>query len=138
MIASTVVLGLTLGFAGTATAKPMSAKDFRKAANDICAEGNRQFRAAADEILSESEEITPAQAEAYVDAIAPIVEDRIDGIADLEPPKKLRKKVKRLLALAREELADLVDDPTILLESDPFAETNTGSIAIGLRECAGG
>jgi hypothetical protein len=136
-ITCVLTAAFAVGLAGVSTAKPLSAGDFREAADAICAEGNAALAEAASQYFPRGTEPDLATVEAYAAEVEPIVQNQIEQIAELQPPKKLKKKVKALLSTARDELEAFVDDPTILLESDPFADTKARSAKLGLEECAG-
>lgn len=119
---------------------PMSAKDFRKVANNICDQVNSLLSEAADTHFGGlGPDATPdlPTIEAYAADVESIVQQQIDSIAALNPPKKLKKKVKKLLKTAQQELDDFLADPSILLESDPFADAKRLSRKLGLKACAG-
>lgn len=118
--------------------KPLTAKQFRKAANRICAETGELLERAADQVdpdRTENSPLTPEQLQEFADLVEPIIEERIDGIAALKPPTSLKAKVKGLLRTAREDLEGFLDDPTIALEADPFADTNLQAEKLGLTDC---
>ncbi len=139
-VTTALALVVTLAFSGAAGAKdkPMSAKQFRKTASNICDQANQLRSQVADQYFGGNDTQPDLQTiTAYVNDVKPIVQQQIDGIAALRPPKSLKKKVKKLLASARHELAALVDDPSIALESDPFAGTNELAKKLDLPACAG-
>jgi hypothetical protein len=142
-----LALGLTVLLVGgggiaaaeaSATGKPLSAKQFRRAANAICATGNRQIADIAARIFSGGEQEQPdaAALRAYVGDVEPVVKKEIRSIGALKPPTKLAKRVTALLRTARGDLGHLVRDPTIVLESDPFADTKVAAKRLGLTSCA--
>lgn len=144
VLASTLV-GLTAGPVAASerasSEKPLSAKAFRKAANRICEANNATIGQLREQHLGEVARDTPPDLEtltAYIEDLEPVIEQQIADIDALKPPKKLQKKVNRLLKTAQRSLDGVVADPSIALESDPFAEANDLSVALGLHACAGG
>jgi hypothetical protein len=144
-IAAVVV---TLALAGTivaamasaAAAKPLTANQFKKEANAICAEGNEELDALAEQVfgdLAEDEVPDEATLQEWADAFVPNIEGQIEDIDALEEPKSLSKKVDKFLAEALRALDVVEDDPSILTgDTDPFAKTSKLANKVGLAKCA--
>jgi esterase/lipase len=141
-IASLALAGMIVGGAtASALADPLSGKEFKKQANAICAQGNQQIEAAAQQAfgnLPQGQQPTPEEVQAFAAVAFPNIKQQIDSIAALDPPKSLKAKVKKLIKSARSALAKLEADPTLLADEkhDPFASANKQAKKLGLKECA--
>ncbi len=130
------------GTAVAAFADPLSSREFKKQANAICAQGNQQIEAAAQQAfgdLPEGQEPSPEQFAAFAAVLIPNVKQQVEGVAALEPPKSLKTKVKKLVKTARAAVAKAEADPSLLADEkhDPFAAANKQAKKLGLKECAG-
>ena len=130
------------GTAVSAFADPLSSGEFKKQGNAICAEGNRQIDAAAEQVfagLSENQEPSPEQLAAFATVAVPNIKQQVEDVAALEPPKSLKAKVKKLVKTARAAVAKVETNPSLLADekNDPFAATNKQAKKLGLKECAG-
>jgi len=143
-IIALLTLAATLGIGGgvaAAKTKPLSAKEFRELADAVCEETSRDVDELGDQHFGDLPRDQPLpvdRLEAFVTDVEPVIKERIDAIGALPPPKSLRKRVKKFLATTRRELAALVDDPSILLESDPFADSIALAKKLSLKACAPG
>ena len=138
-LAGTIVAGTAV----SAFAEPLSNSEFKKQGNAICAEGNRQVDAAAEQVfagLSENQRPTAEQLAAFATVAVPNIKQQVEDVAALEPPRSLRAKVKKLIKSARAAVAKVEADPSLLADEkhDPFAATNKQAKKLGLKECAGG
>lgn len=125
---------------GTASASvPRLPKDeFIVAADNICAQAFTLRAEIADEVfagLAPTDQPTSEQMAAYVEQVAPITQQQIDGIAALKPPPGDKKKIKRVLKLAQKALDNVVEDPDIVLEGNPFAKADKASQKYGFEVC---
>jgi hypothetical protein len=137
-LAGTIVVGTAV----SAFADPLSSGEFKKQANAICAEGNQQIEAVAEQTfgnLSKGQEPTADQLSAFAAVAIPNVEQQVEGVAALEPPKSLKAKVNKLIKTARAAVAKVKADPSLLTDEkhDPFASANKQAKKLGLKECAG-
>ena len=131
------------GTAASAFAQPLSGREFKKQGNAICAEGNRQIDAAAEQAfagLSRNQKPTAEQLTAFATVAVPNIKQQIEDVAALEPPRSLRAKVKKLVKTARAAVAKVEADPTVLADEkqNPFAASDKQAKKLGLKECAGG
>src|SRR4029453_5549100 len=113
-----------------------------KQANAICAEGNQQIEAVAEQTfgnLSKGQEPTAEQLMSFAAVAIPNVEQQVEGVAALEPPKSLKAKVNKLIKTARAAVAKVKADPSLLTDEkhDPSASANKQAKKLGLKECAG-
>jgi hypothetical protein len=135
-VAGTIVAGT----AGSAFAGPLSSREFKRQANAICAEGNQQLDAVAEQIfagLSENQQPSPEQLVAFAAVAIPSIKQQVEDVAALEEPKSLQAKVRKLIRTARAAVAKIEANPSLLAgESDPFAATDKQLKKLGLRECA--
>lgn len=136
-----LVGGLAFGgvAAATVAAKPMSERQWRKTANSICRQGSQLQSDLADAAFAgvpADGQPSLEQMTSFVTQLAPIVQQRIDGIDALKEPVKLKKKVAKLVKIAQEELDALVADPSRGLEGNPFSGASLASTKLGLKDCA--
>lgn len=118
----------------------LTTEEFLDQGNAICETGTTEIDAAGEELFSAGEEPTPEQQTAFVeDTLAPLIQDQIDGIEELNPPEDLEDDVDQMLADVQTVLDGITDDPESLFgaEEDPFAEVNAQATEIGLTACAG-
>jgi type IV secretory pathway TrbL component len=137
-LAGTIVVGA----AASAFAQPLSKSEFKKQANAICAEGNQQIDAVAEQIfagLSENQQPSLDQLTAFAAVAVPNIKQQIDDVAALEAPKSLQAKVKKLVKTARAAVAKVEADPSTLADekNNPFAASDKQAKKLGLKECAG-
>jgi hypothetical protein len=137
-LAGTIVAGTAV----SAFADPLSSNQFKKQANAICAEGNKQIDAAGEQAfagLSKGQEPSPEQFAAFAAVLIPNVAQQVEGVAGLEAPKSLKAKVNKLIKTARAAVAKVTADPSLLSDEkhDPFAAANKQAKKLGLEECAG-
>jgi dsRNA-specific ribonuclease len=132
----------SLGFAGAAGAstvtKPMPEKQWRATVNNICVQSDKLGADAADAAFAavpKDGQPSIEQMAAYVKALAPIIQQRIDAIDALKEPTRLKAKVKRLLKTAQGELDTLVADPNRGFEGNPFSSTILAADKLKLKEC---
>ena len=142
-IASLALAGTIVGGAAvSAFADPLSSTEFKKQANEICAQGNQQIEATAQQVfgnLPQGQEPSADQLQAFAAAAIPNIKQQIEAVAALEAPKSLRAKVKKAISSARKAVTKVEADPSLLADEkhDPFAGTNKQLKKIGLKECAG-
>jgi hypothetical protein len=132
---------IVAGAAASAFAEPLSNNEFKKQGNAICAEGNQQINAAAEQAfagLSKNQQPSADQVTAFAAVSLPLVKQQIDGVAALEPPKSLKSKVKQLIRSARAGLAKAEANPALLADDkhNPFAAADKQAKKLGLKECA--
>jgi hypothetical protein len=105
-------------------------------ANAICRETGKEIDAAAEE-----EGITQNSPEAeiidFAERVAiPAFQDRLDQIAELEPPPGDEDEVEEIVVTAQEVIDELEASPRLILE-DPFAEVDELGNEYGLTACSG-
>ena len=96
-------------------ASALSAKQFRKVANDICRQGTQLRTDLLVQHFPEGPKKTPTAAElrSFVQDYKSVVQQQIDSLAALKPPANLKSKMGKLLSSARGALAKVVAKPTI-------------------------
>lgn len=128
---------VVLAVSGSALAKPLSDRQWRKTANPLC----EQFQEDRLAILPDSglAVTTREQALPYVEAAVPLYEELIDSIDSLEEPKALKKEVKKFLSALTSGVATLEDDPLAAFSpfDDPFAKANRAAKKLHLESCRG-
>ena len=129
------------GATGAADVPPERA-ELVEEANAICAEGNDEIDAEAQEVFGDSQQEPPAaeQEAFFTDTVLPSVQEQIDQIRALEAdaPEDV-DELNGILDEAQTVVDDLEQDPSALSQgADPFAEVNDELREFGLTECAGG
>ena len=137
-LAGTIVAGTAV----SAFAEPLSNSEFKKQGNAICAEGNRQIDAAAEQAfagLSGNQKPTAEQLTAFATVAVPNIKQQVEDVAALEPPRSLRAKVAKLIKTARAAVAKVEADPSLLADEkhNPFVASDKQAKKLGLKECAG-
>lgn len=115
----------------------LSEEEFLKQANAICAEGNSELEAAADEVI-EGGDPSQEELEGLIDTAVDNVGAQLDEIEDLAAPEDLQGDVDDLIETARGELEKLEETGAEAFTSGeaPFAESNAKAEEIGLDDCA--
>jgi hypothetical protein len=109
-----VVLSTSVAFA-----KPLSEQQWRKQANVLCKQSNKDLNAIANEVFSglgANEQPTAEQYAAFVDQGGPSIEQTVASLDALNEPKALKKDVKKMLGVTLAALATMEADPS--LDSD--------------------
>ena len=117
----------------------LTADDFVDQANEICAAGNEEVDAAANDVFG-GQQPTDAQIEEFASILVPSIQAQIDGIRALTPPEDLAADVDTFLSDAEDALSEVEADPSLLAASDnegPFGDVNAQAAELGLVECAG-
>ena len=134
------VVGVVVGTAGTAFAKPLTETQWKKQGNTICRQINNEINEIGNEAFAElgqDEEPTEAQLTAYVEQLQPVISNGLVSINKLQEPKSVRKGLTKFNREVTEVLVALDDDPTILLgNEDPFEDASKAAKAVGLKTCA--
>jgi hypothetical protein len=138
VLAVTGALAFGSAAGATVATKPMSERQWRRTANSICVQSNTLFDEAGQTAfagLPSDGQPSLEQMTAFVTAIEPILQQKIDSIDALNEPTKLRKQVKRLVKTAQAELDALVADPIRGLEGNPFSGASLASKKLKLKDC---
>jgi hypothetical protein len=140
MVVAVAVVGVVVGAAGTAFAKPLTESQWKKQGNAICRQINNEINDIGNEAFAElgpDEEPSAAQLTAYVEQLLPAIETGLVSINKLQEPKSVRKGLTRFNREVTGVLVALDDDPTILLgNEDPFEDAGKAAKAVGLKACA--
>jgi len=141
-VVTAVVLACGLAFGAVAAAtvdcQPLSAHQWRKTTNNICAQSDtllEEVSAAAFADVPQDGQPSIEQMAAYATAAEPILQQRIDSIDALKEPKKLRAKVNKMLKTAQRELDAFVADPNRGIEGNPFTDTILAADKLKLKAC---
>ena len=139
VMAVTVCVAVGVSGLGVA-ASALSAKDFRKTANDICRQGHMLREQLAEDhfgTLPEGQEPTSAELQGFVEEYRSLVQQQIDALRALPRPANVKAKLTKMLSAAKAALARVVADPTILTgDSDPFVAVRARARDLGLAQCA--
>jgi hypothetical protein len=128
------------GATGAAGGEPLSKSEFIKQADQICRQGDQQIQQAGQELGPGSpseEELEQFAAETVV----PNIQEQIDGIRQLTPPKGDEEEVNAILDAAQEGIDRLAADPSLLVQGQDaggaFTEANRLAQEYGLEACGG-
>jgi hypothetical protein len=136
-VAGGLVIFLVLTVSGSAWAKPLPNRQWRKVANSAC----EQFHEDRLGLLPESglAVTTREQALPYVEAAVPLYEGLIDSIGSLEEPKARKKEVQKFLSALTSAVATLEENPLAAFSAfdDPFAKAHRGASKLHLKSCIG-
>lgn len=113
--------------------KPLSKSEYVEKGNAICSKGNKKVDEAVRKLgrSPDQEQLK----EFASDDLAPIVEDQLDDLRDLKPPKGDERKVEQVYKAADDGLDKVKDDPESLTSSAPFAKANKEVRSYGLKVC---
>jgi hypothetical protein len=109
-------------------------------ADAICAAGDEEIDAEAQDVFGNSNEEPPAaEQEAFVeDTVIPNVQDQLDQLSELDPPEEDAEEFQSIIDNAQAALDELADDPsTFVGGEDPFADVNQQAQEFGLTACGG-
>jgi hypothetical protein len=130
------------GAIGPTADNRLGERQFAKSANRICRAANEQRDALYDDYSSKLLGQLPSTAtlSSFVSEYEPIVQDQIDALSALRPPKNLQRNYDRLLTEARKALTTIVQDPASLVAAliggdNPLAKVDRRARALGLRDC---
>jgi hypothetical protein len=129
------------GATGAADVSPERAELIEQA-DEICAEGDRQIDAEAQEVFGGSQQEPPAaEQEAFVtETVIPNIQNQLDQLRELDPPEEDADEFNAILDEAQAALDELEQDPGAFVGGgeDPFAEVNQRAREFGLQDCGGG
>jgi hypothetical protein len=109
-----------------------------EAADAICAAGDEEIDAAAQETFGDAQEEPPAAAlEAFVtETVIPNIQDQLDQLRELEPPAEDAGEFTAVIDEAQTALDELESDPSAFVAGDdPFADANRAAQEFGLEDC---
>jgi len=142
-LAATSIVTVVTMSGGTAFGRPLSEVQWKKQANAVCKQTNKDVEELDNEIfasLGENEQPSPEQVSAWVDRFAPIARKAIASINALNEPQALKSTVKKLVAATSEAVEEIETDPVAAFsyEHDPFSKVNKIARKLGLKACANG
>jgi hypothetical protein len=133
-IAAAIVLSTSV-----ALAKPLSEQQWRKQANSVCKQANKDLDAIGNETfagLGENEEPSAEQQAAFAAQFVPVIEEALTAIGALKEPNALKDDVKKFESAVSETIAAIEADPSLLVgNTDPFAKVDKIARRIGLKAC---
>jgi hypothetical protein len=138
-VAGSIVAALVLG-TSVAFAKPLSEQQWRKQANSVCKQLDKDLDEIADPFyaeLDENEEPTRKQFAALAKQARPLFEQALASIDALDEPKALKKGIKQFEAAVSEAVAAMEDGPSAFTDGDenPFAKSDKIAQRLGLKAC---
>ncbi len=118
----------------TSTSAALSKADFVAQANAICSKGNKATDAAGAQL---HHGMSGAQIAAVVNkSFVPAVQVEIDGIRALGAPAGDESTVSSMLDLAQADLDEVKADPSLIGDSNQFADFAKVAHPYGLTSCA--
>lgn len=140
MILAALLAALALiaaGCGGDDEGEALTKEEFITQADEICAAGDEEITATADEQFGELEEEPPVEEqEAFLtDVVAPNYEDQLAQIRELNPPEEDAEQVDELLSALEDLIAQLRDEPSAVLEATEAPEASTLAQEYGLQNC---
>lgn len=138
-VAGTLGAVVVLSASG-ALAAPLSEQQWRKQANSVCKQLDRDLDEIADEFyadLDENEEPTPEQFAALAKQASPLFEEALASIDALNEPKALKKDFKKFEAAVSDAVAAFQDGPSAFTDGaeNPFARSDKIARRLGLKAC---
>ena len=140
MILAALLAALALiaaGCGGDDEGEALTKEEFITQADEICAAGDEEITATADEQFGELKEEPPVEEqEAFLtDVVAPNYEDQLAQIRELNPPEEDAEQVDELLGALEDLIAQLRDEPSAVLEATEPPEASTLAQEYGLQNC---
>jgi hypothetical protein len=134
VLAALVAAGCGSSGGGTSTTAAPSKTDFLAQANAICSKGNKATDAAGGQL---HHGMSGAQVAAVVNkSFLPAVHSQIDGIRALGAPAGDQSTVSSMLDTAQADLDKLKADPSLVGDSNLFANFAKVAHPYGLTSCA--
>ncbi|MFO7592400.1 MAG: hypothetical protein R6X23_16190 [Acidimicrobiia bacterium] len=139
-VAASVVAAVMLS-AGVAVAAPLTESQWKKQANAVCKQANKEIEPIQQEAfagLGEDERPSPEQLVAFAALFVPVIEDALASIDALDEPESLRSGVKKFKVAVTEALTTIEADPVGIFDgdTDPFTKADKAARKIGLKACS--
>src|SRR5262245_47560234 len=116
----------------------LTQEEFLQQGNAICAKGNQDIETAGASAFATPGEPTEAEVRAFGEnVIFPNVEEMLDQLRALSPPKEDEEQVDQILDEAQAALDKVKADPALLAQNSGFDEADRLASAYGLTACAG-
>lgn len=105
--------------------------------DEICAEGDAELEAAAEEQFGSSQQAPPQdeQAEFISTAVADSIESQREQLAELNPPEEDAEQYEAILTGLDDLVAQLRDDPNAFLEATEQPEASRLAQEYGFTNC---
>lgn len=129
-LAAAALTLLALGCGGSSDAAPLKKSQFVKQADEVCASAQAERGEQKDE-LTESEDSEEEVMQTLLDP----VENMVDGLSDLGPPKGQEKEVEAIIAAYEEGIASLEAEPTGPDAVSAFDKASKLAEGYGLSDC---
>lgn len=119
-------------------------EEFIADADQICADGDAEIDAAAQETFPQGRPGPQEQQQFLEETVLPSIREQIDGIRGLTPPEGDEAAIDEFLTSAETAVDEAEQDPSVLLQGgagegsaeDPFAETAQLGEEYGFQNCA--
>ena len=134
--AVSLIVVSVLAACGGGSEDRLTKEEFLTQGNAICSSGDEKIGAAAESTFGSSE---PTQEEigAFAsETIVPTIQDEIDQLRDLSPPKEDEDQVNAMLDEAQSALDNLKANPELATQGGGFEEANRLAKDYGLTACA--
>lgn len=143
LLAATSVVTVVALSASVALAKPLSEAQWKKQANAVCKQTNKDINKIDHEVfagLGPNEEPSDELKAAFLARFVPEIEGAVTSIDTLAEPAALKKDIKSFKAAVAKALSALEADPATGFGggNDPFAKVDKIARRLGLKACANG
>jgi hypothetical protein len=136
LVPLTLVLGALAGCGGGSDDR-LTKDEFLKQGNAICAKGDKQIETAAGKAFATPDNPTKAEVVTFAKTVVlPTVQDEVDELRALSPPKEDEARIDEILDKAQAALDKLRANPALLVSDTGFEEANRLAGAYGLTACA--
>jgi hypothetical protein len=132
-----LVLGSVLAGCGGGSNDRLTKDEFVKQADAICAKFDKRIETAAGSAFANPGKPTDDEIAAFATStIFPTIDEQLDDLRALEPPKADEAQVDAIFDEAQASLDELRANPALLTEDKGFEETDRLARAYGLTACA--
>jgi hypothetical protein len=118
---------------------PLSKSEYLERGDQICIEGTLRIAAQSQERFESQRESTEEIEEFAIEVVAPTLEDQVEELRALMPPKGDQKTVDAIYDAVDEGIAALRRRPEVILQADvdgAFERANALAQAYGFERCA--
>jgi exonuclease VII small subunit len=121
-----------------------SKEEFVEEANAVCTRTNSEIEQVSTDAFKDPEDPKPAEAQAYLAELVPILEQQQTDLEELEKPKDDEEEIEEILTAAETGITALEEGSkkreealaVVIAGDETFAEANRLATAYGLDECA--
>jgi hypothetical protein len=140
-LAGAVWLAVSASACGGGDSKGISKADYLAQAKTVCQKGNRDLKAASDDIfakLAPGQKLSEPEIDDFVrKTVIPTIRDQVKQLRAIPPPKGEKGHVEEIYKALDQGLDDLDKDPKKLSDgSNVFAEADGLANKYGISVCA--